>query len=127
MPKFHIDTGFDSCRERDGDFGCSRGDGRIRFDAATQKEQPVPRHSGPKKTKFTLWLPDEMIADLTRIQRYMGKESLAEVIRDAAVVYRDLLKARENGVELFFDDAASGRKGPIWILPGPPPSQRRGK
>jgi len=87
----------------------------------------MPRHSGAKKTKFTLWLPDELIAELTKLQRYMGKESLAEVIRDATVVYRDLLKAREEGVELYFEDAAKRRKGPIWILPGPPPGQRRRK
>lgn len=87
----------------------------------------MPRNTGSKKTKFTLWLPDEMIAELTKLQRYMGKESLAEVIRDAVVVYHDLLKAREKGVELYFEDAAKGRKGPIWILPGPPPGQRRGK
>ncbi|QDV89908.1 hypothetical protein RAS2_09830 [Phycisphaerae bacterium RAS2] len=87
----------------------------------------MPRRSGPKKSKFSLWLPDQMIEDLTRIQRDMGKESLAEVIRDAAMVYCDLLKARDKGVDLYYEEAAGGSKGPVWILPGPPPGQRRKK
>ncbi|MGE0757611.1 MAG: ribbon-helix-helix domain-containing protein [Pirellulaceae bacterium] len=84
-----------------------------------------PRRAGPEKTRFTMWLPNTMLADLERIQRASEKESVAEVIREAIAVYRDLLKSREDGVDLFFQDAKSGESGKIWLLPGPPPVGRR--
>lgn len=83
-----------------------------------------PRKTGSDKTRFTLWLPDDLMDRLTHIQQANGKESLAEVVRDGLVVYADLLKAREEGADLFFQDA-EGTTGPIWILPGPPPKRRR--
>ena len=83
-----------------------------------------PRKSGADKTRFTLWLPDDLMDRLTQIQQAHAKESLAEVVRDGLMVYVDLLKAREEGAELFFEDAG-GKAGPIWILPGPPPKRRR--
>ncbi len=83
-----------------------------------------PRKGGSVKTRFTLWLPDDLMKRLTGIQWTHGKESLAEVIRDGLMVYVDLLKAREEGADLFFQDAG-GTAGPIWILPGPPPKRRR--
>ena len=55
---------------------------------------------------------------------YQGKESLAEVIREAIMVYNDLLKARKEGVDLYFQDSETGESGRIWILPGPPPIRR---
>ena len=82
-----------------------------------------PRKSGSDKTRFTLWLPDELMERLTRLQQAQAKESLAEVIRDGLMIYVDLLKARQEGAEFFFEDA-EGKAGPIWILPGPPPKRR---
>jgi hypothetical protein len=86
-----------------------------------------PRHAGTKKTRFTLWLPDDALKDLKRLQRLTGKESVAEVIRESIMVYSDLLKAREQGVDLYFQDAEAGESGRIWLLPGPPPTGRRAK
>lgn len=83
-----------------------------------------PRRTGAKKTRFTLWLPDEALKDLKRLQRLTGKESLAEVVREAIMVYNDLLKARKEGVDLYFKDSETGDSGRIWILPGPPPLRR---
>lgn len=83
-----------------------------------------PRRAGAKKTRFTLWLPDESLKDLKRLQRVTGKESVAEVIRESIMVYNDLLKAREEGVDLYFQDAETGDSGRIWLLPGPPPIRR---
>ena len=83
-----------------------------------------PRSAGAKKTRFTLWLPDDALKDLKRLQRLTGKESVAEVIRESIAVYKDLLKAREEGVDLYFQDSETGESGRIWILPGPPPVRR---
>ncbi len=83
-----------------------------------------PRRAGAKKTRFTLWLPNEGLKDLKRLQSLTGKESVAEVIREAIMVYNDLLKAREEGVDLYFQDSETGESGRIWILPGPPPIRR---
>ena len=83
-----------------------------------------PRHPGAKKTRFTMWLPDDAIKELKRVQTLTGKESLAEVIREAIMVYNDLLKARKDGVDLYFQDTETGESGRIWILPGPPPIRR---
>ncbi|MCK4341623.1 MAG: hypothetical protein KAV82_07635 [Phycisphaerae bacterium] len=83
-----------------------------------------PRHAGAEKTRFTLWLPDGSLKDLKRLQKLTGKESVAEVIREAIMVYNDLLKAREEGVDLYFQDSETGESGRIWILPGPPPVRR---
>lgn len=47
---------------------------------------------------------------------------MAEVLREAVEVYRSLLQAREQGMNLFFEDANSGERGRIWLLPGPPPA-----
>ena len=80
-----------------------------------------PRNAGAKKSRFTFWLPDEVQSDLKRLQKTTGKESVADVIRDAIGVYKDLLKAREDGVDLFFEHRKTGERGRIWILPGPPP------
>ena len=82
----------------------------------------MPRHEGAKKTKFTLWIPDRAMADLQKLQDSTGKESIAEVVREAITVYTDLLKARDKGVDLYFHDRKKGSSGPIWILPGPPPA-----
>lgn len=84
----------------------------------------MPRNEGPPKTKFTLWIPDTVMADLQRLQESTGKESIAEVIREAIYVYRDLLQARAKGVDLFFE-SKDGKSGPVWILPGAPPTKRR--
>ena len=80
-----------------------------------------PRNAGAKKSRFTLWLPDSTLRDLNRLQKVSGKESVAEVIRDAISVYNELLKARQEGVELYYEHAESKSKGRIWILPGPVP------
>ena len=58
-----------------------------------------PRKTGADKTRFTLWLPDDLMDRLTHIQQAHAKESLAEVVRDGLMVYVDLLKAREEGAE----------------------------
>ena len=84
-----------------------------------------PRSAGAKKTRFTLWLPDDALKDLKRLQNLTGKESVAEVIREAIMVYSDLLKARQEGVELYYEHAESKSKGRIWILPGPVPMARK--
>lgn len=86
-----------------------------------------PRHAGAKKTRFTLWLPDEVLKDLKRLQALTGKESVAEVIRESIMVYNDLFKARKQGVDLYFQDADTDESGRIWLLPGPPPIRRPGK
>ena len=81
----------------------------------------MPRASGKKKARFSLWLPDEVLKDLTRQQEATGKGSIAEVVREAVEVYRSLLLAREEGVNLYFEDSNTGERGRMWILPGPPP------
>ena len=83
----------------------------------------MPRTSGLKKTRFTLWLSDDVLKDLTREQQATGKGSVAEVVREAVEVYRSLLHAKEEGLNLFFEDSKSGEKGRIWLLPGPRPSR----
>ena len=80
-----------------------------------------PRRAGDKKTRFTLWLRDDQLEEVEALQRELGKESLAEVVRDALEVYCSLLKAREEGVRLYFEDSKARGKGRIWLLPGPPP------
>jgi hypothetical protein len=85
-----------------------------------------PRNPGAKnKTKVTVWLPDGSVKDLKRLQRSMGKESLSEVIRDAVMVYADLLKARDKDVDLYFQDSKTGKSSRVWILPTPLPVPRR--
>ena len=80
----------------------------------------MPRAAGAKKkTRFTLWLPDEVMKELASQQEASGKGSVAEVVREAVEVYRSLLQAREDGVKLFFEDERTGEKGRIWLLPGP--------
>ena len=81
----------------------------------------MPRSTGPKMTRFTMWVPDEIMKELSRQQLATGKGSLAEVVREAVEVYRSLLQAKAQGVNLYFEDGATGEKGRIWLLPGPPP------
>jgi len=83
----------------------------------------MPRTSGSKKTRFSLWLPDEIRKELSQRQEATGKSSVAEVIREAVEVYRSLLQAKEAGMSLFYEDD-SGQKGRIWLLPGPLPVRR---
>ena len=80
-----------------------------------------PRKPSDDKTRFTLWLPQTTIEQLERVQRSMDKASVAEVVRDAIEVYTSLLRARDRGVRLYFEDTKSGETGRIWLLPGPPP------
>jgi metal-responsive CopG/Arc/MetJ family transcriptional regulator len=75
----------------------------------------------PDRTRFTLWLTQETLDELERVQRNLDKGSVAEVVRDAIEVYLSLLKARDRNVRLFFEDKKSGESGRIWLLPGPPP------
>jgi hypothetical protein len=84
----------------------------------------MPRAKGSKKQRFSLWIPGEVLEDLTRQQEATGKGSVAEVLREAVEVYRSLLKARDDGVNLFFEDSATGEKGRVWLLPGPHPLPR---
>lgn len=81
----------------------------------------MPRKSGSNKTRFTMWLPDEILKELTRQQDATGKGSLAEVVREAIEVYRSLLRAQAEGLNLYYEDAQTGEQGRIWLLPGPPP------
>ena len=81
----------------------------------------MPRKARAPKERFTLWLPTEMIRRLERLERKTGKESIAEVIREAIQVYDSLQTAREQGVELFFEKRETDEQGRIWLLPGPPP------
>jgi len=85
----------------------------------------MPRTAGLKKTRFTLWLSDDVLKDLTREQEATGKGSVAEVVREAVEVYRSLLHAKEQGLNLFFEDGKTGEKGRIWLLPGRPPATRQ--
>ena len=84
----------------------------------------MPRTSGLKKSRFTLWLSDEVLADLTRQQELSGKGSVADVVREAVDVYRSFLQARDQGWNLYFEDTSSGEKGRVWMLPGPPPARK---
>jgi len=84
----------------------------------------MARKAVDEKTRFTLWLNDDVQADLARLQEQTGKASIAEVVREAIEVYRSLMNARAKGTELLFEDAKSGEKGRIWLLPGPPPKAR---
>lgn len=84
-------------------------------------EVAMPRKAGAAKERFTLWLPTETLRQLERMARATGKESLAEVVREAIQVYASLHRAREQGVELFYESPETGEKGRIWLLPGPPP------
>lgn len=81
----------------------------------------MPRRTGKKKSRFSLWLPDELMDVLTRQQEATGKGSVAEVVREAVEVYRSLLEAKEAGLNLYFRDSKTGEEGRIWLLPGPPP------
>lgn len=88
----------------------------------------MPRKTGAEKERFTLWLPVETIRRLEEIQAETAKESLAEVVREAIQVYGSLLAAREQGVELLYEERKTGESGRVWLLPGPPPlAGRRGK
>lgn len=84
----------------------------------------MSRERGVKKSRFSLWLPDQMLSEVARLQKVQGKEAAAEVVRDALNVYFELLRSRERGVELFFADADSGEKGRIWVLPGRLPGRK---
>lgn len=84
-----------------------------------------PRRPGVEKKRFTLWLPDETVASLTRIQETTGKASVAEVVREAIEVYESLQAARQRDIELLFHDLKTGEKGRIWLLPGPAPVTRK--
>lgn len=77
------------------------------------------------KSRFTLWLPDPMMEQIARLQQRHHKENAAEVVREALNVYLELLRAREDGVELFFSDAKRGEEGRIWLLPGKMPGGRK--
>jgi hypothetical protein len=79
----------------------------------------MPRTAGAKKTRFTLFLPDDLMKDLSRYQESSGRGAIAEVVRDALRVYHSLLKAQDEGVKLYFEDEHAGEKGRIWVLPGP--------
>ena len=81
----------------------------------------MPRKPGAVKDRFTFWLPVETMKQLEGLQKATGKESLAEVVRDAIHVYSSLFVAREQGVELLFESSETGEKGRVWLLPGPPP------
>lgn len=85
----------------------------------------MPRTSGLKKTRFTLWLSDDVLKELTRQQELTGKGSVAEVLRDAVDVYRSFLQARDQGWNLYFEDSVTGEKGRVWLLPGPPPARQK--
>jgi hypothetical protein len=80
-----------------------------------------PRRAGTKKARFTLWLPQDTIDELEKLQQELAKASVAEVVREALEVYSSLRTARKKGVSLYFEDSKSGEKGRIWLLPGPPP------
>ncbi len=84
-----------------------------------------PRKAGGESVRFTLNLPEDKVAELERLQKKQGKSSLAEVVREAVEVYTSLMKARDKGVQLFFEDAKSSERGRIWLLPGPPPCTKR--
>ena len=58
------------------------------------------------------------------MQAESGRGGVAEVVRDAIEVYLSLHRARRRGVELFFEDSATGEEGRIWLLPGPVPGDR---
>lgn len=70
------------------------------------------------KSRFTLWLPDTMMEQIADLQRRHHKENAAEVVREALNVYLELLRARDDGVELFFADAKRKESGRVWVLPG---------
>ena len=72
--------------------------------------------------RFTLWLSASTMQQVEKVQRSMDKATAAEVIRDALEVYLSLIKARDRGVRLYFQDEKTGDSGRIWILPGPPPA-----
>lgn len=76
-----------------------------------------PRRPGSDKTRFTLWVPNDTLKALERVQKRSGRASVAEVIREAIEVYRSLQEAREKGVNLHFEDAARGERGRVWLLP----------
>ena len=78
------------------------------------------RFSGDK-TRFTLWLSTTTMQQVEEVQGSMDKATAAEVIRDAIEVYLSLLKARDQGLRLYFQDEKTGESGRIWLLPGPPP------
>jgi len=86
-----------------------------------------PRNAGSNKSRFTLWLSETTLKDLSSIQKVTGKESVAEVVRDAIHVYQELLKARENGVELYYEHSESKERGRIWLLPGPVPISKKNR
>ena len=82
------------------------------------------QHSKVRKQRFTLWLPVESVHLLEQIQRASGKVALAEVVRDALEVYCSLHRARRAGIELFFTKHPDGKRGQVWLLPGPFPGER---
>lgn len=70
------------------------------------------------KSRFTLWLPDPMLRQIALLQSRHHKENAAEVVREALNVYLELLRARDDGVELYFVDARRKEDGRVWVLPG---------
>jgi hypothetical protein len=82
------------------------------------------RKAEAKRTRFTLWLPNDTLKEIDRLQVNLGKASRAEVLRDAFEVYASLLAARDDGVALHFEDSKTGERGRVWLLPGPVPTRR---
>ena len=82
------------------------------------------RRAETKRTRFTLWLPNDTLKEVDRLQAALGKASRAEVLRDALEVYTSLLSARDGGTALYFEDTKSGTRGRVWLLPGPVPTGR---
>ena len=83
------------------------------------------RSSAVRKSRFTLFLPDDTIEELVKQQEASGKGSIAEVVREAVDIYVSLIRARDEGVTLFFEDNKTAEKGRIWLLPGPVPTRRK--
>lgn len=92
-----------------------------RSNSTNRKEATISRKYRPSKARFTLWLSNDALAKLEKLQRTKGKGAVAEVVREALEVYFSLLDARDAGVELFYIDRRTEEQGRIWILPGPVP------
>jgi len=54
------------------------------------------RSSAVRKSRFTLFLPDDTPEELVKQQEASGKGSIAEVVREAADIYVSLIRGRRK-------------------------------
>lgn len=85
----------------------------------------MPRKSAERgRVPFTLRLDEHILDQLEGAKAITGKESVADVVREAVLVYLELMDANQRDVRFSYEDRKSGEKGHIWLLPGRSPFRK---